>query len=123
MEFTKLAKQLQATNVKKGFWSEGEKKNIGELLMLCVSELGEALDADRNGKRADMKAFELALENGLSYEDAFKTYIKDTFEDELADAVYRIMSMSVGLGIDLENHILLKHEYNKSRPFKHGKNY
>lgn len=39
---------------------------------------------------------------------------------ELADAVIRIMDYCEFVGIDLEEAILLKHSYNKSRPYRHG---
>ena len=49
--------------------------------------------------------------------------MKDTFEDEIADTVIRIFDMCEGFGIDLERHIELKLEYNRTRPYKHGKKY
>jgi NTP pyrophosphatase (non-canonical NTP hydrolase) len=49
--------------------------------------------------------------------------VKDTFEDEIADTVIRLLDLSEGLGIDIEKHIRLKLEYNKTRPHKHGKKY
>lgn len=40
---------------------------------------------------------------------------------ELADAVIRIMDTCEWLGVDLENAIRLKMEYNRGRPHMHGK--
>jgi hypothetical protein len=40
---------------------------------------------------------------------------------ELADAVIRIFDMCGRYGIDLEDVILRKHAYNKTRPMRHGK--
>lgn len=42
-------------------------------------------------------------------------------EEELADIVIRAMDTAEALGIDLGRAILVKHEYNKGREFKHGK--
>ena len=42
---------------------------------------------------------------------------------ELADAVIRIADLCGQMGIDLETAIILKMDYNKSRPFKHGKQF
>ena len=42
-----LAQEVHKGNVERGFY-EGEK-NIGEILMLIVSEVSEALEADRAG--------------------------------------------------------------------------
>lgn len=91
--------------------------NIGEKLMLITSELSEALEADRKDNhytgRTDMD-FAPAV---------FEQYIKDTFQDELADAAIRLFDLAGRLGIDLEWHIKQKMTYNASRPHKHGKKY
>ena len=47
-----LAKEIHAINVKNGFFED--KKNIGEMLMLTVSELSEALEADRKSRYIDL---------------------------------------------------------------------
>lgn len=85
----------------KGFWAK--ERNVGEMLMLIVSELGEAIEAHRKGSR------------GL--------LVKDTFEDELADTVIRLFDMCGGLGIDLEKQMEWKLEFNKSRAERHGAAY
>ena len=122
-------------NKEKGFWDK--ERNIGELLMLITSELGEAMEAHRKGKVGGMKSFEsdmgyaiLSLEdftpenqNYLWIVNRFETTVKDTFEDEIADAVIRLLDLSAGLGIDLEKHINAKVQYNKSRERLHGKSY
>jgi NTP pyrophosphatase (non-canonical NTP hydrolase) len=122
-------------NKEKGFWDK--ERNVGELLMLITSELGEAMEAHRKGKVGRMKSFEsdmgyarLSLEdftpenqNYLWIANRFETTVKDTFEDEIADAVIRLLDLSAGLGIDLEKHINAKVQYNKSRERLHGKSY
>ena len=40
---------------------------------------------------------------------------------ELADTVIRIADLCEALELDLENAIRQKHEFNKTRPYKHGK--
>ena len=47
----------------------------------------------------------------------------EAFEFEIADAMIRLMDISVGLGIDLEWHIKAKMKYNAMRPHMHGKKY
>ena len=42
---------------------------------------------------------------------------------ELADIVIRCFDMADYYGIDLEDAILEKHEFNKSRPYLHGKKF
>lgn len=50
-------------------------------------------------------------------------FVKDTLEDELADALIRLLDLTAHLGIDIERHIELKMQYNALRPYKHGKKY
>lgn len=95
--------------------------DIPRSLMLIVSELAEALEADRKNKRADLSAF--APDPFRPFREKFEEYIKDTFEDELADAAIRLFDLSTALGIDLETHITLKMKYNETRGHKHGKRY
>lgn len=42
-------------------------------------------------------------------------------EEELADIIIRALDVSQRLKIDIGNAIAIKHEYNKTRPYKHGK--
>ena len=83
-------------------WYEQKRSNIHEL-MLVVSELGEAVNADRNGKYANRERFENVLkEFHVPFSYAFNQCIKDTVEDELADAAIRILSLSGLHSADLE---------------------
>jgi len=108
--------------IEKGFWND--PREVGTLLMLCVSELAEALEADRKEKKASKKTVdEIIGSEGFHFDYTFETEIKDTFEDEIADTVIRIFDLCGGLGIDLEKHIELKMRYNKSREKLHGKKY
>ncbi len=123
-----LAKEIYENNKAKGFWDK--ERNVGELLMLVTSELAEALEADRKGRKADSHYIQEMVAEGYNWKDsqvsftnAFEVSIKDTFEDEIADAAIRIFDLAGGLGIDLDFHIKQKLEYNKTRPAKHGKAY
>ena len=42
-------------------------------------------------------------------------------EEELADIIIRALDLSARLGIDISAAVLAKHQYNISRPYKHGK--
>lgn len=42
-------------------------------------------------------------------------------EEELADLVIRALDLSRRLSVDIVYVVNVKHEYNKTRPFKHGK--
>jgi len=125
-------------NKKQGFWGAEDadpktSRNFGEMLMLVTSELGEAMEAHRKDKFASWDAYNSIIkatpddateaEALLLKRQAFKTYIKDSAEDEIADAIIRLLDMAGGLGIDLFRHINAKLDYNSSRPRLHGKTY
>lgn len=118
-----IAKQIHADAVKRGFYDE--PREIGTTLMLCVSELAEALEADRKDKHADLSAFYNSIKpNDIeSFKESFKANIKDTFEDEISDTFIRLYDLVGWLGIDIDAHIKEKLEYNRTRGYKHGKNY
>ena len=71
------------------------------MLMLVVSELSEALEADRRGRYADISRLDFILgENAVSTEEQhfkikFEHHVKDTFEDEIADTFIRLFDFSV----------------------------
>lgn len=105
MTISELIDRAHAQAKKSGFWDK--ERNTGELLMLIVSECGEALEAHRKGKRADLASFDLELKPTLAhlnggaiefreqaesaiFKETFRAYIKDTFEDELSDIAIRI---------------------------------
>ncbi len=114
------AKSIHADAKRKGFWDS--ERETGTLLMLCVSELSEALEADREGRFANIPLYD--KERVCSGDAAsFKLHIKDTFEDELADTVIRLLDLCGARGIDLEYHINQKLKYNRSRERMHGKAY
>lgn len=137
MHINETIQQAHNTAKEKGFWDKPEW-NLGEKLMLITSELGEALEADRKGKYAKKDAFEVYLnriapqfsapasldESKLkTYIEAFQSNIKDSFEDEMADAVIRIFDLAGKMNINLEYHIKHKMAYNATRDKLHGKKY
>lgn len=69
------------------------------LLCLVISELMEAVEADRKGKRADRESFKSSYEDEEPHDDVnfkycFEKYIKDTISDELSDAVIRLLDLA-----------------------------
>lgn len=92
-QYTRLCHRIAR---EKGFWDS--PRNTGELLMLVVSELAEALEADRTGDEAG-------------------------FREEIADTFIRLFDLCGGLGIDIAKEIEKKRIKNRARPYKHGKKY
>lgn len=90
----------------KGFWDDKDF-NISEKLMLIVSEIGEACEALRKDNR----------------QEPGQKWLKDTFEDELADAMIRILDLAEKLDIDMNWQIFNKLDYNQKREYKHGKKF
>jgi NTP pyrophosphatase (non-canonical NTP hydrolase) len=89
-----LAQLCHSIAVEKGFWEK--ERNIGEALMLIVTELAEAMEAHRVQDQAN-------------------------FKEELADTFIRLLDLCGGLKIDIEEEIYQKSMRNKKRPYKHNK--
>jgi len=125
LKLNQACREIHEAAIEKGF----EPQPVPTNLMLIVSELGEACEADRKDRHTKLPLFwdimagcaKEAIPARLSM--AFELYIKDTFEDEIADAFMRLMDLCGALNIDIEEHIKLKAAYNKTRPSKHGKRY
>lgn len=73
------------------------KFNVGEKLMLIVSEVAEAMEGDRKSQMDDKLPHRLMV------------------EVELADAVIRIADLAGGLGLDVGGAIAEKLAFNQSR--------
>lgn len=79
-------------------------------LCLVISELMEAVEADRKGKRANAESYKLLSQASIERtgnpkyfnEVSFNHHIKDTVEDELADAVIRLLDLAGLRNIDLD---------------------
>ena len=97
---------------------------IGTKLMLVVSELGEAMEALRSGKRCNIYALDKDPTLYLKERPyRFKFMVKDTFEDEIADAIIRLLHLCGCEGIDIQSHVIAKMNYNETRDRKHGKEF
>jgi NTP pyrophosphatase (non-canonical NTP hydrolase) len=117
IELNGMAAVIHNETVLKGFWDN--TREMGTLLMLVVSELSEALEADRKGKHVQVTDEVKDITDNLWFE----AYIKDTFEDEMADVIIRILDICAVYNIDIEWHIKRKFAYNQHREKMHGKKY
>jgi NTP pyrophosphatase (non-canonical NTP hydrolase) len=106
--------------VSKGFYSDSRAFNLGESLMLIVSELGEIIEAERTGNIAYET---LKPDVTLDSYNVGTTKYKDCFEAEFADVFLRLFSLAGRYGIDLDYWVAKKYEYNQDRPYLHDKKY
>lgn len=100
-----IVKDIHTNAVEHGWWDN--ERSFGEVIALCHSELSEALEADRAGE-PDLYF------NGNKPEGVAV---------EMIDCVIRIFDWCGHAGIDVEGIIKTKHNYNATRPYKHGKKY
>jgi len=102
-DLNRLSKEVFEANKAKGFHDEEISNET--LLMLVVTELSEAVEADRKAKRANFDSYDKELnyynnwsKDSPGYKDveirAFSLCVKDTVEDELADAVIRLLDLA-----------------------------
>ena len=109
----RYAKDCHDRAVAKGFWDE--PRSVGHYLMLAFGELHEAIEADRLGKWVKLtpeQVEELRGLEGAAFAQAFLRMIKDTVEDEIADAVIRLLDL---LGSIIGDRTLAGFEVNVGR--------
>lgn len=111
MNLNKLRDKAYQCAVAHG-WHE-ENLSDEHFLCLVISELMEAVEADRKGKHADTIHFNQEMDYclrelkvfGENYDkafiDMFEYYIKDSVEDELSDACIRLLDLAGLRNVDL----------------------
>lgn len=102
--FDHLQRRVHSNAVDKGFWKDDCCD--GKRLNLIHSELSEATES---------------LRDGTAREPSKKIPLFSCLEEELADAVIRIMDFAQARGLALGPAIVAKIEYNTTRPHMHGK--
>lgn len=106
INLNELRDQAYKTACEHGF--HDEELSNEHFLMLVITELAEAVEADRKGKVAQRRMFEINC--GTPHEDpihhwcfCFDHFIKDSVQDELADAVIRLLDLAGYKNIDIKD--------------------
>jgi len=119
MTLNELRDKAFAYAERQGFHKE--PVNFAERIMLVVTELSEAVQADRGDLWAS-KTFP----DKITCEDCERMYalpVAGSVEEEIADALIRMFSIAGIYNIDLDYHVNVKMAYNETRPCGHGKKY
>ena len=103
-----LCKDTHENAKSKGWWEQ--EKSFGELIALVHSELSEALEEYRNGNAPN----EIVYLKGIGGDKP------EGIPIELADVLIRIFDLCGRYGIDLDEAVRIKMEYNKKRTWRHG---
>ena len=132
-----LAAEIHADAVAHGWWEE--ERPLPEILMLCVSELAEALEEYRNGRPmiyypcnagglcVEDRAEENATCGSRPYNPrnpdapcSAKSKKPEGIAVELVDCVIRILDYLAHAGVDVDDIVARKIAFNKTRPYRHG---
>jgi len=110
-QLNELKVEVHENAVKKGFW---DKENVLRNVFLVITEVCEAVEAERKGRYADKKAYidEITQKGSLNTsvdmfnkmkDTAFCSRIKDSVEDEVVDALLRLLDLAGYHNTDLSN--------------------
>lgn len=103
---TEAAEVIHYRMREKGFWPDNvENRNIGEALMLTVTEISEGFEGFRKGES----------------DDKLPDY--DSLPVELADALIRILDLCHGFKMPIGAAFYDKCKFNETRSYKHGKKF
>lgn len=126
MNINDWVNKIHKCAVDRGWWEK--PRTPLEIHMLCVSELAEATEEVRNNKPAlyiDLSSqskedFGIFSSDFPQFKEYAGKYKIEGEQAELADCVIRIFDYFGKQGWDLEEVIRMKHEYNLTRPYRHG---
>ena len=137
MTINEFAAEVHKNAVEHGWW-EGER-TFPEIVALIHSEVSEALEEYRDGKPLlyfPCNAGGVCCEEDGSAHCGSRPYDPENpnarcsaqskkpegIAAELADVIIRVLDYFAYAGIDIDAAITQKHEFNKTRPYRHGGN-
>ena len=100
MDWNKLKNKVYKCAANHGF--HNERYSDEHWIMLIITEISEAINADRVNHHADLEDFESSNIYG-PWKYNFERCIKDTVEDELADVAIRLLDFAGVKDIDLSD--------------------
>lgn len=115
------AKEIHENAVAHGWWNE--ERSFGDIVALCHSELSEALEEYRSNKpfaycntpHTDSGMY------GINTPDEWAPDDKpEGIATEMIDCIIRILDWCGKEGVDVDALMEAKHNYNKTRPYRHG---
>ena len=111
-QLSDLARRCFNQSCESGFWNE--TRNMGEMIALMHSELSEVLEVIRSGN---------PLMSNLNPRMSEHVPSITALAEEFADLFIRMGDFCAGFDIDLGEAVILKMQFNATRPHKHGKEF
>lgn len=143
---TLVQNEAHGNSRERGFWEKFKASSpdqVGMKLCLIHSELSEALEAVRKSRPVQEcdagQASRVSSSHGTNpcccaqcvaagSSDPPVQFLQDehcpefiNFEIELADVIIRVMDLSGGMNLRVAEAVAAKMAYNRTRPYKHGK--
>ena len=116
-EIAYLAEDAFKNADKHGFYTESTE--IETALMLIITEMAEAVQADRHNRHGSIEDYESEIQMGRDIPTAYKNTLEGTVESEFADIAIRILSllgwMNSKTTIKLKSDSILADEYGISK--------
>ena len=120
ININEFAAAVHENAVNHGWWEK--EPSFPEIIALCHSELSEALECYRK-KLPSVYFIDEDTVVGSGIESDLGRYIGQELKGsavELIDCILRILDYCAAKNIDIEKLLILKNEFNKTRPYKHG---
>lgn len=121
MDLNEITEEIHQNAVNHGWWDE--PRCFGEIVALCHSEMSEALEEYR-ARRPMVYCIDRTEDEVFCCEDTHRIIEigakPEGIAVEMADCLIRILDWFGQMELDVEEILMLKHEYNKTRPYRHG---